>query len=357
MIGGVRQEEWIRPGAVLLVGCMLAGTLPFGCDREPAAEGPPEAESRAGYNPVRFDEGLLAIETWLEDGRPEEAERIARRLVELNPNSIDALEAHGRCLVILAAMERREGRGDGLARDQEALRRYRAVIRESGETPLPAHLHAAGVAAQVAGEPEEALGYHVRADGREPDNPQHAIFSGNILAGLDRSEEAADWFTRATRIDSREPWGWAGLAEVHRQAEAWEEALVMIRKARSAAPGNSGFRVGEARILRESGRPEEAARLLFALQPEQRTTSAVTRELTASCTLLGAHRKAAEAWTALHLKEPDRFEPALEASSAWLDAGERELASSWLQTAELAGAPTERVELIRARLREADQPR
>jgi predicted Zn-dependent protease len=231
------------------------------------------------------------------------------------------------------------------------------VIRESGESPLPAHLHAAGVAAQVAGEPEEALEYHVRADGREPDNPQHAIFSGNILAGLDRAEEAADWFTRATRIDSREPWGWAGLAEVHRQDEAWEDALVMIRKARSAAPGNNGFRVGEARILRESGHPEDAARLLFALQPEQRTTSAVTRELTASCTLLGEHRKAAEAWIALHLKEPDRFEPALEASAAWLDAGERELASSWLQTAELAGAPTERVEVIRSRLREADQPR
>ena len=353
MIGRGRKEEWIHLGRSLLPGLILLGGLLPGCSRDPGEVAPPATDAEGtDYDPIRFDEGLLAIERWLEDGRPAEAEQIARRLVALNPDSIDALDAHGRCLVILAALERREGVGDGKALDLEALGCYRALIERSGETPLPIHLHAAGLAAQSAGELDEAFAFHVRADTIEPDNPQHAIFAGNILAGLGRTGEAKAWFEKATTIDPREPWGWAGLAEALRQDGATTDALEAIRKARSAAPGSSGFRVAEARILRESGNAREAAMLLYALPPLERATFVVTTEIALACEAIGEHRRAAEAWEALHMRDRDAYLPALNAAAAWLNAGEPELTVSWLDTAVAAGAPAEEVEAVRARLAE-----
>ena len=339
------------------ISIMALGSLFAGCDGTPP---PPEPETSANapaFDPVRFDEGLLAIETWLEDGRPEEAERIARRLVELDPDSTDALEAHGRCLMIAAAMVRRDGRGDGIKEEEEALERYRALIAFSGATPLPAHLHAAGLAAQACGEFEEALALHVRADTLEPTNPQHAIFAGNIHSRLGAPAEARIWFTRATEIDPREPWGWAGLAECHRQEDDWAPAIEAIRSARERSPLNTGFRVAEARILRESGRPREAAMLLFAIPDAQRATPAITRELTSACTLIGEHRRAAEAWGELHRRQPDDHDSALSAAKAWLNAGEPEQALAWLNVAETAGANPETIDAFRSRLPEANQRR
>ena len=253
MIRVAPLDKGLSSVSFIAISTIALGSVIAGCDRGPTtAESETPANAQA-YDPVRFDEGLLAIETWLEDGRPEEAERIARRLVQLDPDSIDALEAHGRCLMIIAAMSRREGRGDGIAEEEEALERYRALIKRSGEVPLPAHLHAAGLAAQACGEFEEALSFHVRGDGLEPNNPQHAIFAGNIHTRMGQPGLARDWFLRATEIDSREPWGWAGLAECHRQDGDWDRALEAIRSARERAPESTGFRVSEARILREAG--------------------------------------------------------------------------------------------------------
>ena len=334
----------------------LAG-LPLGCSEDPGTPATTTSPDQVVYDPVRFEEGLEAVETWIIDGRPDKAETIARRLVTLNPDSLDALEAHGRCLTILGAMAAREGRTDGEAQRILALERYRELIDRSGNPPDPMHLHAAGLAAQAAGELDEALDYHVRADTVEPSNAQHAIFAGNIHAGRDETEAARTWFTRATIIDPREPWGWAGLAEAHRQSGASEAALESIRSARARAPENTGFRISEARILRESGRAREAAQLLFAIDPSRRATPAITAELCAACTLIGEHRRAAEAWSALHARSPDNHMAATSAAVAWIRSGEPEEAATWLEAAAAAGADPEELESIRRKLSRPDQPR
>jgi tetratricopeptide (TPR) repeat protein len=343
--------------SLLASGLIALAGLPLGCSEEAV---PPETTStpdRIDYDPVRFEEGLLAVETWIQDGRPGEAEQIARRLVTLNPTSLNALEAHARCLSILAAMAAREGRTDGAAQRAQALQRYRALIEHSGSRPTAMHLHAAGLAAQSAGELEEALDYHVRADEIEPTNAQHAIFAGNIHAGRDETEAAKTWFSRATTINPREPWGWAGLAEAHRQSGATDEALVSIRSARSRSPKNNGFRVAEARILRESGRGREAAQLLFAIDLDQRATPAITAELCAACSLIGEHRLAADAWSALHARSPDDHMAATNAALAWIQAGEPAEAATWLEAAAAAGADPEELESIRRDLSHPTQPR
>lgn len=360
MIVGASPKTSRGPRGILVAGtCVLLGCFAAGC----GSQEPEQASPTARFDAVRFEEGLLAIETWLEKGRPVQAEQIARRLVELDPDSIDALEAHGRCLVILAALEAREGRSDGSGLNREALERYRSAIASAAGTPPHASLlHAAGLAAQAVGEDEEALEYHERAASIDTTNPQHPIFVGNLLAKLERPAEAATWFTRATEVDPREAWGWAGLAETRRQVDEHDSALEAIRTARRHAPSNVSFRVAEARILRESSRGREAAMLLFAIQPAERATPAVTGELAAACTQIGEHGRAAQAWEALHSAQPERIDASVNAAFAWIRAGEPGRAASWLEAAEAAGATPAQLEKLRSQLREqqlstSDQPR
>ena len=349
----VKGIQGTRP---LASGLIALASLLCGCSEEPPTPEASASTNRLEYDPVRFEEGLIAVETWIQDGRPDKADMIARRLVDLTPESLDALEAHARCLSILAAMAKREGRNDGEAQRTEALQRYRELIEQSGSRPIAMHLHAAGLAAQAAGALDEALDYHVRANEIEPDNAQHAIFAGNIHAGRDETESARAWFSRATEIDPREPWGWAGLAEAHRQSGATEMALASIRSARSRSPGNNGFRVAEARILRESDRGREAAQLLFAIDPDQRATRVITAELCAACAQIGEHRRAAQAWSALHARSPEDHMAATSAARAWISAGEPGEAATWLEAAEAAGADPDELESIRRSLSRPEQP-
>lgn len=314
------------------------------------AQDPPES---AGYDQERYEEALVGIETWLGKGKPEEAELIARRLVELEPESTEALEAHARCLMVLAALRQHEG-DEAEARSLKVLadERYTAALLHAGETPSVSLLHEAGISATGVDDVERALRLHMKAASLDPTGAKHAIFTGNLLARLNRPEEARAWFGKAVAIDEGEPWGWAGLAESHRQDGAFEDALKSIRTARSVAPEMVGFRVAEARILRESGRPRDAAMLLFAIDPEQRATRLVTPELAAACRMMEDHRREAEAWEALHARNPDDLDAMTEVAAAWIRAGDQARAASWLGAAENAGARPEEVQRVRALIRE-----
>jgi tetratricopeptide (TPR) repeat protein len=324
----------------------IACLVPLACDRDD-----PQPASLTAFDQKRFEEGLVGIETWLGKGKPDAAEVIARRLVELDPDSVEALEAHGRCLIVLAALRDHEGAtNDATDLRLQAHDRYQAAVQIAGETPRISLLHEAGIAAAAAGQPEQALALHVRAAQLDPNDAKHAIFTGNMLARLERPEQAREWFTRATELDPSEPWGWAGLAETHRQDGNHDTALTAIRTARAAAPSSSGFRVAEARILRESGRGREAAMLLFAVQPDERATRTITEELAAACTQIGDHRRAAIAWEALHARNPDDLGAMTEAAMAWIRAEDDLRAASWLEAAENAGASPSEIERVRARL-------
>ena len=327
---------------------MLSLTIlvPLACDRDD-----PKPPSPIAFDRGHFEEGLVGIERWLGEGKPDAAEVIARRLVELDPDSVEALEAHGRCLIVLGALHASQGAmNEAVALRIRANDRYQAAVKLAGKTPRISLLHEAGIAAVGAGEPEQALALHVRAARLDPRNAMHAIFAGNMLARLERPVEARAWFTSATEIEPDEPWGWAGLAETHRQSGDHVSALVSIRKARAAAPASTDFRVAEARILRESGHGREAAMLLFAVHPDQRTTRIITEELAAACTQMEDHRRAALAWEALHARNPQDLAAMTEAAMAWIRAGDNERAASWIGAAENAGASPEAIERVRSRL-------
>ena len=121
----------------------------------------------------------------------------------------------------------------------------------------------------------------------------------------------------------------------------FDEAIESIRtaRARSVARGTESgfpFRVAEARILREAGKPRGAAELLFAVDPLEHTRES-TSELAAACTAIGEHQRAAQAWERFYQRNPGDVDSMLQAARCWVRAGQPERAASWLELAEAAG--------------------
>ena len=106
------------------------------------------------------------------------------------------------------------------------------------------------------------------------------------------------------------------------------------------------FRVAEARILREAGRPGEAANLLFAIRAGEHTLGS-TRELAAACAAMDRHAKAAEVWERYNRARPEDTSSMLEAARCWMRAGEPQRAAAWLELAESSGVDSTRLDPIR----------
>lgn len=325
-----------------------------------AGNGCRDASSPAGENvaaprdAARAEEALQSIEVWLGKGEADKAETIAGKLVEVDPKSPDAREAHATTLVALAA----EAASNGAQRTAETLRtraltRYEESIELSAPTPRPDMLRAAGIVAESLKRKKRALSLYQKAAEGDPDNASHAIYAGNVLIKMDRPEEAESWFLKAIEIDPSEPWGWAGRAVVLRQQARFDEALESVRRARRYANGRGtrndiAFRVSEARILRESGRAEEAARLLYAVDPKTRSASAgVTTELHLACEMIGAHTKSAETWAAFYAVHPEDADALFMVAESWLRAGRPEQAASWYRLANDVGIPEQGIQEMR----------
>lgn len=341
----------------IICGLILIGSLSGnGCDDRT----PPTPEKTAGpRDAARAEEALQAIEVWLGKGDAEKAGTIAEKLVEVDPSSPDAREAHAVTLVALGAEAASKGEASAAETlRKRALTRYEEAIELSEPLPRSDMLHAAGIIAESVSREEQALGLYQRAAEADSDNPSHPLYAGNVLIKMDRPDEAGPWFTKALEIDPAEPWGWAGRAAALRQQARFDEALSSIRNARKAANGRNlasdlPFRVSEARILRESGRPNDSARLLFAIDPEIRSSSrAVTIELHLACELVGDHVRSAEVWAAFHASHPENAEALFMVAESWLRAGREDEAASWYQLARDIGMPEDGIQEMMRKARE-----
>ena len=347
MIQGTHRNHPASPAilALSLVALWLLGS----CGEAGPGPAPPAEKT---VNLDRFQEGLAAVDRWLSDGDAAKAEVIAARLVELDPDSIVALQAHGNCLLILGSLADQSGdAANAVALRQRADAAYRAAVTQAGSGPEAPLLHQAALAAAANEDLERACVLHIRAASVDPTDPTHPIFAANTLTRLEHPEEAITWFDRAIEIAPAEPWAWAGRAECLRQLQRFDESLEAIRTARSrsvARGTESGFpfRVAEARILREAGQARRAADLLYAIDPSEFTRGA-TSELAAACTEIGEHRRAAEAWERFNLQNQGDVASMLAAAECWIRAGEPEEAAAWLNLAETAGTPPSVLDAVR----------
>jgi len=285
-------------------------------------------EQAATSDPVAQRQAMIAIESALASSRVDDALLIARRLVEVAPESASAHELLGRALIA-----RSIGEGDPLkatALAQEAWSAYRQAV--SIGDPAAGLLNAAGVTAQSAGDPGAAIRLFERAAEKEPSNPQHPLFAGLALHRVGRDDEARRALDRAALLAPDSPWPVAGLSSIALAAGDSEEALALARRARAIDPTTDELRVVEAKALRRLGRSADVLTLLLALPEASRFTDAVTFEIAAAYLALGDRPAAARA-RALFAEHTTTAKSALEAAAAWDEAGDGVQAESWRRVA------------------------
>ncbi|MEY2964597.1 MAG: hypothetical protein RLZZ228_410, partial [Actinomycetota bacterium] len=120
------------------------------------------------------------------------------------------------------------------------------------------------------------------------------------------------------------------------------------------------LRVREGNWLRRLGRAEESIALLTALSRSDQATLAVTRETAAAWKALGRHDRAASTWEVCLRTDPasaDSTEAMLGAADAWLAAGDRARAKSWLDRVAANDPNHPDLVALEARWREAGEQR
>jgi tetratricopeptide (TPR) repeat protein len=274
-----------------------------------------------------------AIETYLREGLPDEAMRVADRLRELEPTSALAAELQARALLMAATHDAERGL-DPLPRRRLALERYREACAMA---PREAGLwRSQGVAADMVGDAPRAILCYQTAAGLDPSSMQDRLLLG--LAHLRRRdfEEARRALEDAKRLAPDSPWPVSAQASLRAELGAFDEAVELARSAVAMAPTESGLAVNLGKVLRQSGAPGQAIDVLMALAPEQRLQRGATEELALSLIDLERIADAARAWNDFALASPDDALAAAEAGRLWLRAGDRARARACVDLARVA---------------------
>jgi tetratricopeptide (TPR) repeat protein len=304
-------------------------------------------------DPARIDASLHAAEDHLNAGDLANAEAILTRLVERAPDDVRGFELLAHTQLSRGVTERAKGDHAGARRHFEnAYYQFTRVIELS---PGEAGYHqSAGEIAQMLDNDDEALEHYQRARALSPRDPKPALMAAQILVQRDRFDEAEDALQRVLERDPDEPLAHVSLANLRLKQRRYDEALAAVREAREIDPAETSFRLLEATILRQSGRPRAALELLVPLDAEQRARHTVAREIAACYIDLGQPREAARVWGFAYQSNPgheDAWLAALRAGEAMLDAGEIDTARMWLREARRTAEGRREVEDFAARVR------
>ena len=158
----------------------------------------------------------------------------------------------------------------------------------------------------------------------------------------------------------REPMVAAAYGEFLLERGEAAAGLAKFAEARSLDPDSIALRVREGNWLRRLGRAEESIALLTALSRSDQATLAVTRETAAAWKALGRSDRAASAWEVCLRTDPasaDSTEAMLGAADAWLAAGDRARAKSWLDRVAANDPNHPDLVALEARWREAGEQR
>ena len=314
--------------------------------RSNAQEGPAESAIQAA---------IEAVEKYEIAGDLESAEAIAARLCERAPSDWRAAELYGRVLVMrgLAAAEAGDAAATGFY--HRAYEQYRSAVALE---PTPELHQSAGSVAVMGGENQAALGHYLAAAAIDPLNPQHPLFAAQLMLQERRFQEADDLLARALELNPELATAQASRAVVAMEDGRFDEARSLVAAARQLDPANLDLRLVEARILRRSGDPNAALRLLLPLNERDRAAAPVATEIALSFNALGNHRKEAEAWMhrcGLRANDPQIWRAQIQAGRALLRAGERERANLWLQEAQLKAPDAPEVAALRAEIAASDE--
>jgi|GEM_PF-1978629 len=295
----------LRRGSIFAACCtgVAIGALLFGAacqkedDRAQAREQPKQL-SRA-----TCDEAIRAIESYIAANRTKEAEIIALKLLAQSAEA-SGTDAATRRLVDEYAARALFARAE-LARTELPPRERQRLLAEAAQCAAraarePASVDAYRFAAMLqdrTGNRQVAAELYERALLLQPDDPATLLPAALAALAKDaRSIKAREYAARHAATAPNAAWTSALRAEIAladanptAAVQAAEEAVARDREMLE-------MRVVLAKCLRAAGRAADAARMLSALDPQERAKAAIATQLACALQETGDFARAASVW-------------------------------------------------------------
>jgi len=300
-----RRRLWAGMASLSALAIIIIAVALF---RALTGAGPLTSEAGQGARPAALLDALDAARKSLLAGEPAAAKALLTKLVERYPRDQDARTLYAESLLELGEPER-------------ALDQYEQAIAIGPD--FPELRFAAGSAANIAGHPQTAEIHYHRAQALDPSNSQYPLYLGTVQRNLGRTVEAQASLLRAVKLSPDLANAWGQLADIALQENKLSLASQHVGRARDLEPGSEHWRLIEARILRRQNKPENAARLLMAIDSDRRLSNPmILREIALCFGMLSRPDDAAELFADAVELRPD--DPALLYEAAlWHDRAQR----------------------------------
>lgn len=237
-------------------------------------KGDPVGAERSARLAVRLQpeapESLVALALLLIEKGHDEAEKLCRRAVALNP---DFSEAHAALGTVLAdRVTHAEGKNSPAAPDQyrEAENAWRRALECDPENAgIRSHL---ALFLLKAGKGAEAEEQSKKALAQAPDDATIQGHFGDILRGRGKAREARDAYLRALRLRPDDVFFHISLGQVYKKLGDMDKAVAARRRAAELDPTNHMAVALYAFALRDAGKMGDAADVLFKvirLKPDE----------------------------------------------------------------------------------------
>jgi superkiller protein 3 len=266
-----------------------------------------------------FDAILNAAQKFINDQKYAEAEALYKEVLSSHPEAQAVHIEYARFL-------------GGQKRPIEAYRQYKSAIA-IGPVEPEVQLEA-GTAANMAGQPEQAVEHYSAAQTASPTDYRAPLFLGQVLIKLKRTDEAKTALLRSAELkpDVSAP-AWATLAQVALDENKPSVALNYITHAREVDPKSTVYRVLNARALKRTGDAQGALDLLIGLSEAEKHEPGVMQVMAECFGMLQRPTDAAKMYLDASEAEPTKGEWAFQAA-VWLErAGDKQKALTYAQRA------------------------
>ncbi len=301
-----RRRMWAGMASLSALAIIVIAVALF---RALTGAGPLTSEAGQGDRPAALLDALDAARKNLLTGQASAANALLVKLVERYPNDHEAHSLFAESLL-------------ELGEPGAALIQYERAIEIGPD--FAALRFAAGSAANMAGDPVTAEIHFHQAQSMDNASSQYPLYLGTVQRNLGKNVEAQASLIRAVKIDPDLANAWGQLADMALEENKLSLASQHIAKARTLQPGNVNWRLIEARILRRQNKPENAARLLMAVESSERLTNPmILREIGLCFGMLSRPDDAAELFAQAVEIRPDDPELLYEAA-LWHERSERQ---------------------------------
>lgn len=218
-------------------------------------EGDPAGAEPADSSSITVGEALRRAANEEEGGRPEQAERLYRRILKAAPGH------HGAARALALFLNRR-------GRNEEAIALLAPIVEP---TPSAPHHFVLGYVFQGAGRLAEAEAAYRRAIELDPNDAQVHNNLGNVLRDLDRAAEAEAEFRRALALNPRSANAHVNIGNMLRRRGELAEAEASYRHAIAIKPDLAEAFDNLGVALQDQGRLDEAEaayRAAIAARPD-----------------------------------------------------------------------------------------